>query len=131
MPNIKAIQPTFIILQMPAKVMSVIFSPGESIIIKARGRVEQPIEGSGEIYLTNRRILLVHRAGMIRKRETPLLDVKIEQVSYFKVEGLLRKVLVLGVISNAGVVISYKVHVPAPESWASALFSLKRESQKS
>jgi len=106
--------------------MAAIFSPDENVILKARGHVEQPIEGSGEIYLTNKRLLLLHRSGMIRKKETPLLDVKMDMISYFKVEGILRKVLVLGVVSNAGIVITYKIHVPSPESWSSVLFNLKK-----
>lgn len=108
--------------------MAAILLPDENVILKARGRVEQPIEGSGEMYLTNKRLLLLHRSGVIRKKETPLLDVKMDMISYFKVEGMLRKVLVLGVVSNAGIVITYKIHVSSPESWSSVLFNLKKGS---
>ncbi|MGC8988438.1 hypothetical protein [Infirmifilum sp.] len=101
---------------------NIIFSPGEKVILSGKGRVEQPIRGEGELYLTNKRIVLIHRTGLIRKRETPLVDIRLDQISYAKVEGLLSKVLVIG-IPQGGTVIAYKIKVSNPDSWLAAIYS--------
>jgi hypothetical protein len=106
-------------------VLSSIFSPDERILLSAHGSVEQPINGRGDLYLTDRRLVLIHRSGLIIRRETPLLDVELSQVSYVKAQGTLRRVLVLGVRSNGGQVSAYKVHVGAPDSWVAQIHSLK------
>lgn len=101
------------------------FSPDERIILSAKGSLEQPITGSGELYLTDKRLFLVHKSGLITKRETPLVDIRINEVNYVKVEGSLRKVLILGVRGAGGQIIAYKIHVSTPESWLAQIYSLK------
>jgi len=103
---------------------SIIFAPGENIILSGKGKIEQPIVASGEAYLTNRRLLIIQKSGLIRKRETPLVDIRIDMISYAKVEGLLSKVLVIGV-PQGGSLITYKIKVPHPESWLSQILALK------
>jgi zinc-ribbon domain len=105
--------------------MSSMFSPDEKVILSAKGSLEQPIRGSGEIYLTDKRMFLVHKSGLISKRETPLLDIPINEVTYAKVEGALRKVLVVGVRGSGGQVLAYKIHLSTPESWSAQIYSLK------
>ncbi len=105
--------------------MSSTFGPDEKVVLSGRGSIDQPISGDGEIYLTDKRLLLIHKAGMIRKRETPLLDIEIGQISYVKSEGTLRKVLVLGVKGTGGQILTYKIHVPNPDSWVAQIFNLK------
>lgn len=105
--------------------MSSMFSPDERVLLSGKGSIEQPITGSGEMYLTDKRIFLAHKSGLITKRETPLLDVEVGQVTYAKTEGSLRKVLVVGVRGTGGQVITYKIHVGGPESWVSQIYNLK------
>ena len=105
---------------------TVIFSPDEKIILGARGTMEQPINGSGELYLTTKRLILIHKSGFIRKRETPLVDIRLDQISYVKVEGLLRKTLVIGV-PHGGSIIAYKIRVPNPESWQAEIYRLRSQ----
>ncbi|MDG6931746.1 MAG: zinc ribbon domain-containing protein [Nitrososphaerota archaeon] len=93
--------------------MSVLF-PNEKVVLSYSASVEQPVRGKGELYLTDRRLLLVHRSGVMRKRETALFDISFDKVSYLKVEGLIRKALVIGVTSQGGAVITYRVRVPDP-----------------
>ena len=62
---------------------------------------------------------------MIRKRETPLVDIHIDQISYAKVEGFISKVLVIGV-PHGGTVIAYKIKVPHPDSWVAEILRLKQ-----
>jgi zinc-ribbon domain len=121
-PNSQAIKADIVkVLQK----MSSMFSPDEKVVLSSKGSLEQPIKGSGELYLTDKRLFLVHKSGLISKRETPLLDVRIGEVSYVKVEGSLRKVLVVGVRGTGGQILAYKVHVPAPESWSAQIYNLK------
>jgi hypothetical protein len=101
------------------------FSPDERMILSAKGSLEQPITGKGELYLTDKRLFLVHKSGLITKRETPLVDMRISEINYVKVEGSLRKVLVLGVRGTGGIIVAYKIHVSAPESWSAQIYSLK------
>ena len=103
----------------------IIFSPDEKVILSGKGSIEQPIKGKGEIYLTNKRILLIHKSGLIRKRETPLIDIRIDQISYAKVEGFISKVLVIGV-PHGGTVVAYKIKVPQPDSWVAEILRLKQ-----
>ncbi len=103
----------------------IIFSPDEKVILSGKGSIEQPIKGKGEIYLTNKRLLLIHKSGLIRKRETPLIDIRIDQISYAKVEGFISKVLVIGV-PHGGTVIAYKIKVPQPDSWVAEILRLKQ-----
>lgn len=107
-----------------------IFSPNERILLNAHGSVEQPINGKGQLYLTDRRMLLVHKSGLIIKREMPLLDVEISQISYVKTQGTLRKVLALGVKSSGGQVAHYKVHVRTPETWVAQIMNMGTNGQK-
>jgi len=102
---------------------SIILSPSEKILMSGSARIEQPLEGKGEAYLTDKRLIVIHKSGLIRKKETPLLDIRINQISYVKVEGLLSKVLVLGV-TQGGKIITYKLKVPNPESWMSTIYNL-------
>ncbi len=102
---------------------SIIFSPDEKIILQGKGRVEQPVEGSGELYLTNKRLVLIHKSGFLRKKETPLLDIRISQISFVKVEGLLSKALVIGV-PHGGTVVTYKIKVSKPEVWQAEIYKL-------
>jgi hypothetical protein len=101
------------------------FSPDERVLLSGKGSIEQPMAGNGEMYLTDKRIFLAHKSGLIKKRETPLLDVEVSQVTYAKTEGSLRKVLVVGVRGTGGQVITYKIHVSGPQSWVSQIYSLK------
>ena len=111
--------------------MPSIFSPNERILLNAHGSVEQPINGKGQLYLTDRRLLLVHKSGLVIKRELPLLDVEISQISYIKTQGTLRKILALGVKSNGGQVAHYKVHVRTPEAWVARIMNMGANVQKS
>jgi hypothetical protein len=99
--------------------------PGEEVIISGEGSVEQVFVGKGELHLTAKRLFLAHRSGLVRKRETPLLDVEIGQVSYAKTEGMLTKVLVVGVRGTAGQVLAYKFKVPRADEWAEQILRLK------
>ncbi|MEM3857159.1 MAG: zinc ribbon domain-containing protein [Thermoprotei archaeon] len=105
--------------------MSSMFSPDEKITLSGKGSIEQPIMGHGELYLTNKRLFLVHKTGLISKRETPLLDVEIGQITYCKSEGTLRKVLIVGVRGSAGQVLAYKIHVSGPDAWVAQIYNLK------
>ena len=105
--------------------MSSVISPDENLVLSGHGSIEQPIAGSGELYLTDQRFMLVHKSGLISKRETPLLDVTIGEISYVKVEGSLRKVLVVSVRASGGKVQAYKIHVGQPEAWAAQIYNLK------
>lgn len=111
--------------------MSSVFSPDENPVLSGHGSIEQPIAGSGELYLTDQRLMLVHKSGFISKRETPLLDVTIGEISYVRVEGSLRKVLVVGVRASGGKVQVYKIHVGQPKAWAAQLFNLKNGKRSS
>ncbi len=75
--------------------------------------------------------MLVHKSGLITVRETPVLDIRIGEISYVKVEGTLRKVLVIGVRGAGGQVQAYKIHVATPESWYGQIYNLKGGSSSS
>lgn len=105
---------------------SIIFIPGETVVLSGKGKIEQPIRASGEAYLTTRRLLIIQKSGLLRKRETPLLDIHLNMISYAKVEGILSKVLVIGV-PQGGTVITYKIKVPHPESWLSQILALRSQ----
>ena len=107
---------------------SIILSPTERVLISGSAKIEQPIAGRGEAYLTDKRLVVIHKSGFIRKRETPLLDIRLDQISYVKVEGILSKVLVVG-ISQGGKVIAYKIKVPHPDSWMSTIYNILNESE--
>jgi len=100
--------------------MSSVLFPGEKIILSSKAGIEQPIRGNGEAYLTEKRLLIIHKSGLIRKREIPLADIRLDQISYAKVEGWLLKTLVIGV-SQGGTIIAYKIRVPNPDSWLAAI----------
>ena len=100
--------------------------PDEKIILQGKGVIEQPVSGKGEIYLTSKRVIMIHKSGLIRKRETPLVDVRLDNISYAKAEGLLRKVLVLGV-HQGGLVTAFKIRVSNPESWVAQIYNLKSQ----
>ncbi len=108
------------------KVSSIIFDPDEKLILSSKARIEQPVKGSGEAYLTNKRLVLIHKSGLIFKKETPLVNIWLSEISYAKVEGLLSKVLVIGV-THGGTVIAYKIKVSNPESWLAEIYNLKRK----
>lgn len=105
---------------------SAIFTPDEKLILSAKCSIEQPIEGKGEAYLTNKRLLVVQKTGLIKKQETPLVDIRIDQISYVKVEGLISKVLVIGV-PHGGSVITYKIKISNPKLWASEIYRLRSQ----
>ena len=69
---------------------------------------------------------MIHKSGFIRKRETPLIDVKLENISYAKAEGLLRKVLVSGV-HQGGLITAFKIHVKNPEAWVANIYNLNHK----
>ncbi|MDG7044437.1 MAG: zinc ribbon domain-containing protein [Nitrososphaerota archaeon] len=105
--------------------MSFIFSPDETILMSGTGTIEQPIQGHGELYLTDKRLFLIHRSGLIRKRETPLMDIDMAQLTYAKTEGIIRKVLIIGARNQSGQVNAFKIHVMNPESWVAHIYNLK------
>ena len=105
--------------------MSSVISPDENLVLSGHGSIEQPIAGSGELYLTDQRFMLVHKSGLISKRETPLLDVTIGEISYVIVEVILRKVLVVSLRAVGGKVQAYKIHVGQHEAWAAQISNLK------
>ena len=100
-------------------------SPSEMIILNSHGSVEKPVKGHGQLYLTDKRLVLVHRSGLIKIKETPILDIEIPQISYSKIEGMLRRTLVLGVKAGNGQVVSYRIRVAREEKWHSAINTLK------
>jgi len=102
----------------------VMFAPDEKIILSGKGTLEQPIKGKGEIYLTNKRLVLIHKSGLIRKKETPLVDIHIDQISYAKVEGFISKVLIVGV-PHGGTVVAYKIKVSNPDAWMAEIMRLR------
>jgi len=104
---------------------SMFFGPGESVILSGKGQIEQPVNGGGVLYLTNHRLFLIHKSGIIRKREIPLLDLPLTDISYVRTEGSLRKVLIVGARSANGLVTAYKVHVANPDSWAAGITSTR------
>ncbi len=91
------------------------FFPGERVIISYPASVEQPVKGRGELFLTDKRLLLVHRSGLIMKKETVLFDIAFNQVSYLRSEGIIRKSLAIGVTSQGGIVITYRIRIHDPE----------------
>jgi zinc ribbon protein len=99
--------------------------PGEEVIMSGEGSVEQVFVGKGGLHLTAKRLFLAHRSGLVRKRETPLLDVEIGQISYAKTEGTVKKVLVVGVRGAAGQVLAYKIKVSGPNAWVEQILRLK------
>lgn len=101
------------------------FSPDEKVVLSDKGSIRQPVQGRGEIYLTDKRLFLAHKSGLVKKRDTLLLDVEIGQMTYAKVEGTLRKVLVVGVRGTAGMVLAYKIHVSDPDAWVSQIYDIK------
>jgi len=100
--------------------MSSVLFPGEKIILSGKASIEQPISGDGEAYLTDKRLVIIHKSGLIRKKETPLVDIRLDQISYAKVEGWLSKTLVIGV-PQGGTIIAYKIKVSNPDSWLAAI----------
>jgi hypothetical protein len=100
-------------------------SSGEKVILNDHGSVLKPIQGSGQLYLTDRRVVLIHRSGFVRTKETPLLDIEIPQISYLRIEGLLKRSLVLGVKAGNGQIVPYKIHVSREEKWHSEIYGLK------
>ena len=98
---------------------------GEKVILNSHGAVTRPISGHGRLYLTDRRLLLVHRSGLVKVKETPVLDIGIPQISFSKIEGMLRRSLVLGVKSGNGQVVSYKIRVNREEKWSLEINALK------
>ncbi len=105
---------------------SIIFGPDEKVILSDKGRIEQPFKQGGEIYLTTKRLLLIQKSGLIKKKEIPLVDITIDNISYAKVEGRLSKTLVLGITEKAGRIITYKVKVKDPDAWLAEIYRLKR-----
>ena len=100
-------------------------SPSEKVILNSHGSVEKPVSGHGQLYLTDKRLVLVHRSGLLKVKETPVLDIEIPQISYSKIEGMLRRTLVLGVKSGNGQVIPYRIRVAREEKWHSEIRMLK------
>ncbi len=101
------------------------FGPDEPVLLSRHASIEQPVSGSGTLYLTDRRLILIHRSGRIRKTETPLLDLTLEEISYARIEGTLWKVLVIGARTQGGRVITYKIHAQDPQVWKAQIYSLK------
>ena len=93
--------------------------------MSGEGSVAQVFVGKGDLYLTAKRLFLVHKSGLVRKREASLLDVDIGQISYAKTEGMVTKVLVVGVRGTAGQVLAYKIKVPGPDAWVEQILRLK------
>ncbi len=90
-----------------------------------RGSVVKPIQGHGQLYLTDRRVFLIHKSGFVKIKETPVLDIEIQQISYSRIEGLLRRTLVLGVKAGNGQIVPYRIHVSREEKWHSEIHGLK------
>ena len=102
-----------------------IFGPDEPVLMSRRASIEQPVSGSGTLYLTDRRLILIHRSGHIRKTETPLLDLTIEEISYARIEGTFWKALVVGARTQGGRLVTYKIHAQNPQVWKAQIYSLK------
>src|SRR5438132_13491426 len=77
------------------------------------------------LYLTDRRLILIHRSGVVRKPQAPLLGLTLDEISYVRVEGSLWKVLVIGARTQGGRVVTYKVHAQNPGVWKAQIYSLK------
>jgi hypothetical protein len=105
--------------------VSSLLYPGEEVIMSGESSVEQVFVGKGELHLTAKRLFLAHRSGLVRKRETLLLDAEMGQISYAKTEGLVSKVLVVGVRGTAGQVLAYKIKVPRADAWVEQILRLK------
>jgi hypothetical protein len=102
-----------------------LFGPDEPVLLSRHASIEQPVSGNGMLYLTDRRLILIHKSGLLRKTETPLLDLTVDEISYVRVEGTLWKVLVIGARTQGGRVVAYKVHAQNPEIWKAQIYSLK------
>jgi len=102
-----------------------LFGPDEPVLLSRHASIEQPVSGNGMLYLTDRRLILIHRSGVLRKTETPLLDLTLDEISYVRVEGTLWKVLVIGARTQGGRVVAYKVHAQNPGVWKAQIYSLK------
>lgn len=100
-------------------------SPSEMVILNSHGSIEKPVKGHGQLYLTDKRLVLVHRSGLIKIKETPVLDIEIPQISYSKIEGTIRRALVLGVKAGNGQVVAYRIRVAHEEKWHSEINTLK------
>jgi hypothetical protein len=74
--------------------------------------------------------VLVHKSGLISKKETALLDVRLDEVSYAKVEGAIGKALVVGVRETGGQILPYRVHVSGPASWSAQISSFRGGPQR-
>ncbi len=101
------------------------FGPDEPVLLSRHASIEQPVSGSGRLYLTDRRLILIQRSGRIRKTETPLFDLTLEEISYARIEGTLWKVLVIGARTQGGRVVTYKIHAQDPQAWKAQIYSLK------
>ena len=104
--------------------MSHFFGPDEQVVMQGSCSIEQPLEGKGIMYLTTKRLILIHRSGMISRKETPLLDLPLRDISYVRVEGTVFKTLIVAARAMGGTLVAYKMHTQRTGAWAERISSV-------
>ena len=93
------------------------------MIFSSRCRVEQPTECSGELYLTERRLIMIRSSGLLRRRAEVFFDEALQDISLVRSDGILRKAVTLSVRRPQGSVVTYRLKVPSAEVWASHIYT--------
>lgn len=99
---------------------------GERVERSAKATLSEPTKTKGQLYLTDRRLAMVRKEGLIRKKEVPVFDLPLGSISFARSEGIISKKLVVAAGSADGRVSTYKIEVGKTKSWSEAISNLKR-----
>ncbi|HYB45601.1 MAG TPA: zinc ribbon domain-containing protein [Nitrososphaerales archaeon] len=99
---------------------------GERVERSAKATLLEPTKTKGQLYLTERRLAMVRKEGLIRKKEVAVFDLPLGSVSFARTEGLISKKLIVAASSADGRVLPYKIEVGKTKSWSEAISNLKR-----
>jgi len=101
---------------------------GERVERSAKATLLEPTKTKGQLYLTDRRLAMVRKQGLIRKKEVSVFDFPLGSISSARTEGLISKKLVVAAGSADGRVWTYKIEVGKTKAWSEAIGNLKRGS---
>lgn len=88
----------------------------ERIIKSSRVKIVDPSIGSGQLYLTNKRLIITRKFDIFRKYEDILISENLENIDSVKIKGFISKLLVI-YIRTANIMKVIKLKINEPEDW--------------
>ncbi len=114
---------------MATRLSQVILRDDERVVRDQEARLLQGKERwRGRLYLTNKRLMFERRRGTFFKKYDVAMDARLDDLTYVKITGILRKRLLVGVRRGAWVDVVH-LRVDDSEVWAAEVASLIKNSE--